>query len=436
MVSKRSFATTCREQYGDGCMKKQIVNVHLCIFMVGRPYVIVDGHNLFHDNVCKNHRLRLCSECQVEQETCSEHGTRLCKKRKCQTDMKKKGLIKYNSRYRRVRANTEYEPKWERTLDISRLIEVDSRITKKGYHPLIYIYFTTYDYMIRNVEKYSEIGPKLAILDDLDKRARLVQFEPSKPPGVVDKTDDPNWDDDLWIIDTAIQLEKSEGVDCFIMSKDTFTNYRKEELKSFIQFEWSWKKIDKRKIVFSWMPESNIHEQDPQTLVSPKLDTLKPIVQTKVAEYHSRVTEIKALEQKMELLKGRVAELATEIDPKIIEKDYVLPEILRDSQEEPFVNPLKKFQKDVQTAVWWVTENEADEDGRIKSVDIWSSLKMKIIPDIVNIDGSDAYLKDKLGFSANTEIMTILEYAVLIYQDSTGIELKFSPNQELLTVIK
>jgi chaperonin cofactor prefoldin len=264
----------------------------------------------------------------------------------------------------------------------------------------------------------------------------LVKFDPARPPGVK-KTDDPNWDDDLWIIGTAIELEKSEGVDCYIMSKDGFKDYRNEKSKNFIQFEWSWEKIDDRKIDFSWIPEDDVEENETQVLVSPKLDSLTPIDQTIESEYHARVAEISTLEQRLKSSKERLAELSTLVDSKKIEKDYVLPEILLESQKEPFVNPLKDFQEDVQTAVWWVTEYRVDGDERIKSIDIWSSLKRKIIPTFADIDdGSDEYLKDKLGFNANTEIITILEYAVLIYQESSGIELKFSPNQEFLTVIK
>ncbi len=412
-------------------MKNQIACICIRIVMVGRPYVIVDGPNVYHDNVCKSHSKRLCSECQIDQETCSEHGIRLCKE--CQNDMKKRGLIKWSGN--RYRANTKYETKWDRTLDISRLIEVDSRITKKGFRPLIYVYWSTEGYLVTNMENYSEIGPKIDILDDLAKRARLVKFDRAKPPGVK-KTDDPNWDDDLWIIGTAIELEKSEGVDCYIMSKDGFKNYRNEKSKNFIQFEWSWEKIDDRKIDFSWIPEDDVEENETQVLVSPKLDSLTPIDQTIESEYHARVAEISTLEQRLKSSKARLAELSTLVDSKKIEKDYVLPEILLESQKEPFVNPLKDFQEDVQTAVWWVTEYRVDGDERIKSIDIWSSLKRKIIPTFADIDGSDEYLKEKLGFNANTEIITILEYAVLIYQESSGIELKFSPNQEFLTVIK
>ena len=64
------------------------------------------------------------------------------------------------------------------------------------------------------------------------------------------------------------------------------------------------------------------------------------------------------------------------------------------------------------------------------------TIQSVMTPTFADIDGSDEYLKEKLGFNANTEIITILEYAVLIYQESSGIELKFSPNQEFLTVIK
>lgn len=414
-------------------MNSKIVCIYVRIVVVGRPYVIVDGSNVYHDNVCKSHSKRLCSECQINQETCSEHGTRLCKK--CRNDMKKSGLIKWAGN--QYRANTSYDPNWNRTLDISRLVDVDSRISMKGYHPLIYIYWSTHDYMLRNVEKYSELGPKIDVLDDLDKRARLVKFDPGKPPG-VDKEDDPNWDDDVWIILTAIELEKTEGVDCYIMSKDGFKKYREKGSRGFIQFEWSWEKIDDRKIDFSWIPKSNIDENETQTLVSPKLEKLNPVEQTIETEYHLREAKIRFHEQELKLLKEQKqkADLSAQIDTKKIEKDNVLPEILLESQEEQFVNPLKEFQKDVQTAVWWVTEYKMDGEGGIKSIDIWLSLKKKIIPNFADIDGSDEYLKEKLGFSANTEIITILEYAVLIYQDSTGIELKFSPDQELLTVIQ
>ena len=44
-------------------------NIHLWILaIVDTPIsvVIVDGPNVYHDNVCKKHRVRNCSPCQDE----------------------------------------------------------------------------------------------------------------------------------------------------------------------------------------------------------------------------------------------------------------------------------------------------------------------------------------------------------------------------------
>ena len=67
------------------------------IVMVGRPYVIVDGPNIYHDNICLDCEpgIRHCPECKKGQETCHKHGTRLCEE--CQKQMIKDKLIKWTN---------------------------------------------------------------------------------------------------------------------------------------------------------------------------------------------------------------------------------------------------------------------------------------------------------------------------------------------------
>jgi hypothetical protein len=64
LVGKRRFATTCRQQYGDECMKNQIIHLRLCTSMGQRFRVVADGPNLIHSNVCGEHEKRNCRECE------------------------------------------------------------------------------------------------------------------------------------------------------------------------------------------------------------------------------------------------------------------------------------------------------------------------------------------------------------------------------------
>ena len=64
MVARRSSTTTCKEQYGGGCMKNQLIYMRLCISMNQRFRVVADGPNLIHANVCTEHEKRNCRECE------------------------------------------------------------------------------------------------------------------------------------------------------------------------------------------------------------------------------------------------------------------------------------------------------------------------------------------------------------------------------------
>jgi len=48
----------------------------------------------------------------------------------------------------------------------------------------------------------------------------------------------------------------------------------------------------------------------------------------------------------------------------------------------------------------------------------------------------DEFLKVELGYNKNTGVIKIVEDAVLIYQVRKGVELKFTPDQLKLRVMK
>ena len=420
-------------------MNSNIVYIYLTVIVSKAPYVVIDGPNVYHDNICIEHRIRHCPECKKGQETCHKHGTHLCKE--CRKRMIKDKLIKWTKEG--LVANTSHE-NWDRTLDIKRLLDVEQEITRKGYKPLIYVYESTIEYMENVKGKYPEIPQKLEILYGLEKRRRLVSFEPYKPPG-VDKSDDPNWDDDLWIIETAITLEKTERIDCYIMSNDHFLNYSKEGGKDYIEFDWDWKKIFERKVGHKWIPEIADESED-QGLVSPKWVKV-PKFELTIEDEHKLIdARIKATEIELEKLKKHKTHL-----PSQIEEQDDLPEILLKTEAKELSNPLQKYKKEVTTAVWWVCEKKMDENGFITTADIWDSIKRKIkkVKDdslISDLFGSelgnsvqydeDEFLKVELGYNKNTDVIKIVVDAVLIYQKRGGVELKFTPDQLKLRVME
>lgn len=441
MVAKRNLTTNCREQCGDGCMNSKIVRICIRIVMVGRPYVIVDGPNIYHDNICLDCEpgIRHCPECKKGQETCHKHGTRLCEE--CQKQMIKDKLIKWTKEG--LVANTNHD-NWDRTLDIKRLLVVEQEIARKGYKPLIYVYESTIEYMELRKEKYPEIPQKLEILHGLDTRRRLVPFEPYKPPG-VDKSDDPNWDDDLWIIETAIELEKKERIDCYIMSNDNFSNYSKEGGKDFIKFDWSWEKIRERKVDHKWIPKIGEEFED-QVLVSPKWVKVPKFELTIEEERKLTDARIEATEIELDNLKKHKAHLSSQT-----EEQEDLPEMLLKTEGKVLSKPLQKYKKEVTTAVWWVCEYKMDENGFITTADIWDSIARKIkevkanslISDLLGSGlgnsvqyDEDEFLKVELGYNKNTDVIKIVEDAILIYQVRQGVELKFTPDQLKLRVMK
>ena len=422
-------------------MNSKIVRICIRIVMDGRPYVIVDGPNIYHDNICLDCEpgIRHCPECKKGQVTCHKHDTRFCKE--CRKQMIKDKLIKWTRKG--LVANTKHE-NWDRTLDIKRLLVVEQEIIRKGYRPLIYVYESTIEYMEDHKEKYPEIPQKLEILDGLDTRRRLVPFEPYKPPGVK-KSDDPNWDDDLWIIATAIELEKKERIDCYIMSNDNFSNYSKEGGKDFIKFPWSWEKILKRKVDHKWIPEIGEEFED-QVLVSPKWQTV-PEFELTIEEKHKFTdARIKATEIELENLKKHKANLSSQT-----EEQEDLPEMLLKTEGKVLSKPLQMYKNEVTTAVRWVCKNKMDENGFITTADIWDSIARKIkevkddslISDLLGSElgisiqyDEDEFLKVELGYNKNTGVIKIVEDAVLIYQVRKGVELKFTPDQLKLRVMK
>ena len=327
-------------------MNGKIVSIHLTVIVPKAPYVVIDAPNVYHDNICIKHRRRQCPDCMKDQETCEKHGRHRCKE--CRREMKKKGLVKW-TKGGGVVANTEYGNNWERTLDIKRLLKVELKISSKGYKPLFYVEFSTIDYMYENKEKYEGMHQKLKILEGLDSRGRLVKFEKHKPPGVK-KSDDPNYDDDLWIIQSAIVLEKHERVDCYIMSNDHFSIYSKEGSKRFIQFDWTWEKIHDRRIAYDWMPPDS-DEDGNQQFTSPKWENIPKFELSIEEEYKLISAEIRDTEIELEKLKEKKSNLS----PIIKEQDDI-PKILKTEEKEH--RKIDQFKKEVTTAVWWACEKK------------------------------------------------------------------------------
>jgi len=418
-------------------MKNQIVCICIRIVMVGRPWVIVDGPNAYTDNYCLKHDVRQCLECKKEQETCQKHDEHWCKD--CRKKMTKDELLRRTANGQLV-VNTGHQ-NWDRTLDIKRLLEVEKAIRNKGYRPLIFVLENTIEYMDNTKEKYPEVIPKIEIIDGLKERRCYIPFEPHKPPGAK-KSDDPNWDDDLWIINTAIQLEEAEQAKCYIMSNDNFKTYS-DKKKKYIEFPWSWEKIRRRQIKYSWQPEVS-PRSEVQKLVSPKLIKMTQLEHSIENEYNFLSSRIDLLQIELKELNEQKNNLSSQIGLR-----EEIPKILQPSEEKELSKSLENYKNEICTAIGWVLKNRMNEKGFITTADIWGSIARKIkgvrgdslislvseLSNIIHYDENE-FLKVELGYNNNTNVISIVEDAILIYQIIKGVELKFTPDQTKLKVMK
>ena len=368
------------------------------------PVVIVDGPNIYHDNICIKHRYRNCSRCKDEM---IKLGGKFVKKKRKNTY-----------------ADTSNSEWFERTLDMSRLPIVVNFIRNCGYRPVIYCNQSTKNWLetIGAVKYPDDVLPKLKILNELHQKGEVVFDNNRWKPKGVEKDSDDNWDDDIWIIHMALQFRNQLGIDSYIMSNDRFLGWKS------MRADLDWKLIDEIQIMFEWQPKE-VEEKDEQLFLAAKLKKLKNIsVENKRAN----------IKNKIDRLQEELSELdATDPIQNELHKFAVTAEnILLQEKDLPHVKEIiraweKAFKSKNKTTIWdfwWYLNSELGIlyepfNGGIAAPGV----------DFTNPYSLDEKLvRVKLGFKDDVNPYRVVEECVIIYSDSTGKELKFNPD---LTII-
>lgn len=383
-------------------------NIHLWILAfvsTPRSVVIVDGPNVYHDNICKKHRVRNCSPCQDE--------------------MIKLGGDCVVKRGKNVYANQSNGDWWERTLDIDRLPKVANFIESHGHKPVIYCHSSTRNWLGGfGLEKYpDDVGPKHNILEELYQNGVVVFDTHGGKPKGENKDEDDNWDDDIWIIHMALQYREQLGVDSYIMSNDQFRNWKKKRQ------DLDWKLIQNIHIMFEWQPKEAKEDED-QLFLAAKLKQLKS---------PSTEDERERINSEIERLQSRLSELDAsdpiqdELDKFAVTSDSEIKEEKESPHVEEIIRAWEKSLRKNQTTIWNFWSHLRDELA-------WPVTHYELtyesgvdftLPSCIE----DRLVRTKLGFEEDVNPYRVVEECLIIYSNITGKELKFSPDQTVITRI-
>ena len=384
-------------------------NIHLWILAtVGTPIsvVIVDGPNVYHDNVCKKHRVRNCSPCQDEMIKLGGDCV-----------VKKRG---------KVFANQKNDDWWERTLDMDRLPRVANFIQSHGHKPVIYCQSSTRGWLSGyGLKKYpDDVGPKHKILEELHQQGVVVFDTHGGKPRGVHKDEDDNWDDDIWIIHMALQYREQHGVDSYIMSNDKFRNWKKKRQ------DLDWKLIQNIHIMFEWQPKEAKEEVD-QLFLAAKLKKLKSLPADASDPIEDERERIKGEIERHE----RIAEsLQDELDKFAVTSSSEIKEKKESPHVEEIIRAWEKSLNKNQTSIW----------------NYWFNLRLELAWPVTydypithepGVDfthpasAEDRLVRVKLGFEDDVNPYRVVEECLIIYSNTTGKELKFSPDQTVITRI-
>ncbi len=371
------------------------------------PVVIVDGPNIYHDNICNKHRFRNCSRCKDEMIKLGG---------KC---VVRKGKNTY--------ADTNNSEWFKRTLDMSRLPIVADFIRARGYQPVIYCNQSTKKWLegIGSKKYPDDVPPKLKILNELHLKGEVVFDNNRWIPKGVEKDSDDNWDDDIWIIHMALQFRNQLGIDSYIMSNDRFLQWK------FKRTDLDWKLIDEIQIMFEWQPKE-VEEKDEQLFLAAKLKKLKNVsvedkranIKNKIDRLQEELSELDATD----LIQNELVKFAVTAENILLqEKDLPhVKEIIR-----AWERALKSKNKTTIWDFWWCLNSELGH--------VYEPFKGGIAApgvDFTNPNSIDGKLvRVKLGFKDDVNPYRVVEECVIIYSDSTGKELKFNPDQTIINRI-
>ena len=372
------------------------------------PVVIVDGPNIYHDSICKKCRVRNCSSCKQE--------------------MIKLGGDCVIIRGKNVYANQKHGDWWERTLDIDRLPKVAKFIEDHGYTPVIYCQSSTRNWLSGyGLKKYpDDVGPKHKMLEYLYQEGVVVFDTHGGKPKGENKDEDDNWDDDIWIIHMALQYREQKGIDSFIMTNDKFRNWKKKRK------DLNWGLIQEIQIAFEWQP-NQVKEGQDQLFLAAKLTELKSLTAEE---------ELEKINEKIERLQNRRSEIISsdivrdELDKFALTPDSEIEAEKRLPHIEEIILAWEKSLKKGRTTIW----------------DFWYYLRLELAYPVTyhpyplthkpGVDfthpysSEDKLVRTKLGFEDDVNPYRVVEECLIVYSNNTGKELKFSPDQTVITHVK
>ena len=249
------------------------INFCLIVTFV-RGTVVVDGPNVVHENICKEHERRNCPS---------------CKKR---------------------HSNWDDEDHWDRTFDLQRLEMLDSALAERGYKALIWIKWGTYNYAKRKAKKFPEI--QFSLLERMVDEGTVITPKPDN--------------DDIWWITLALQM------DALILTKDHF----RRERKNYPDLDWS--DIDDRTYEYQFQPETCLRNEKQSLLIPdlPNHPDMTPeeIRKAKISKLKKQLEELMAEDD--EANRDRIRDFAMTTNEEMSEENHTFHDEIIQSWDMAF----------------------------------------------------------------------------------------------------
>ena len=334
--------------------------------------VVVDGPNVVHENICKEHDRRNCPSC-------------------------KRRYKDYNN-----------EIYWDRTFDLHRLEILDSALEQRGYKAIIWIKWGTYNYAKKKAKKFPEI--QLSLLQRMVDEGSVITPKPES--------------DDIWWITLALEM------DALILTNDNFKDKKSREgIKTRERTNYpdlNWKEIDDKTYRFEFQPDTCLRGEE-QKLLIPDLPNHPDLTPEE-----SREVEIVRLEKRLEELKTErstvriedlIGEVAMTTNEEMAEENHTFNDEIIQSWDTAFERGGGNQAYCYGSYSIW--ENLL---SNICSVSVTPEFKLTPIDPDHDFSADRFGLREKLGYSKNTSWRTILENQLVIYSEYIGREIKFVNN--------
>jgi len=332
--------------------------------------VVVDGPNVVHENICKEHDRRNCPSC-------------------------KRRYRDYN--------NERY---WDRTFDLHRLEILDSALEQRGYKAIIWIKWGTYNYAKKKAKKFPEI--QFSLLQRMVDEGSVITPKPES--------------DDIWWITLALEM------DALILTNDTFKD---RKLPDGIQTrertnypDLNWKEIDEKIYRFEFQPDTCLRDEE-QKLLIPDLP-----IHPDLTPEESREVEIIRLERRLEELKTErstvqiedlIGEVAMTTNEEMAEENHTFNDEIIQSWDTA-------FERGGGNQAYCYGSYSIWENLLSNICSVIPEFNLTPIDPDHDFSTGRFGLREKLGYSKNTSWRTILENQLVIYSEYIGREIKFVNN--------